>query len=92
MYRLSLTLSLISHLIICFIICQAFADLVIKVLDENDSPPKFKENSYDAAIAENSMAGETVEPVSSKLWFGRSLNYYIREKKKQYVEYIMRLQ
>jgi len=58
-----------------FIICQAFADLVIKVLDENDSPPKFKENSYEAAIAENSMAGEIVVPVSSTFWFGRSVNY-----------------
>lgn len=71
---------LISRLIIFFVICQAFADLVIKVLDENDNPPKFKENSYEAAIAENSMAGETVVPVSSKFWFERSANYYIKKK------------
>lgn len=89
MYYIMSCYFLISHLIICFIICQAFADLVIKVLDENDSPPKFKENSYEAAIAENSMAGEIVVPVSSKFWFGRSVNYYIK-KKKQYVEYIMK--
>ena len=56
----------ISHFI-CFIIFQAFADLVIKVLDENDSPPQFKESSYEAAIAENSIAGKTVVPVSRKL-------------------------
>ena len=55
----------VSHFI-CFTICQAFADLVIKVLDENDSPPQFKESSYEAAIAENSMAGKTVVPVSNK--------------------------
>lgn len=52
-----------SHFI-CLIIFQAFADLVIKVLDENDSPPQFKETSYEATIAENSMAGKTVVPVS----------------------------
>ena len=55
----------VSHCV-SFITCQAFADLVIKVLDENDSPPQFKENSYEAAIAENSMAGKIVVPVSSK--------------------------
>ena len=48
--------------------CQAFADLTIQVLDENDNPPAFKENSYEAAIAENSMAGKTVLPVSGKLF------------------------
>lgn len=45
---------------------QAFADLTIQVLDENDNPPVFKENSYEAAIAENSAAGMTVVPVSGK--------------------------
>ena len=37
------------------------------MLDENDSPPQFKESSYEAAIAENSIAGNTVVPVSRKL-------------------------
>ncbi|KAJ7358979.1 hypothetical protein OS493_019884 [Desmophyllum pertusum] len=41
---------------------KAFADLTIKVLDENDNPPLFKEISYEAAIAENSIAGQTVVP------------------------------
>lgn len=47
--------------------CQAFADLKIQVLDENDNSPMFKENSYEAAIAENSAAGMTVVPVSGKV-------------------------
>lgn len=41
---------------------KAFADLVITVLDENDSPPLFKESSYEASIEENSEAGKTVVP------------------------------
>ena len=36
----------------------------MKVFDENDNPPLFKENSYEAEIAENSLAGTTVVPVS----------------------------
>lgn len=49
-----------------FLSWQAFADLVITVLDENDSPPLFKKSSYEASIEENSEAGKTVVPVSTK--------------------------
>ena len=49
------------------LLSQAFADLVIKVLDENDNPPLFQERSYEAEIAENSIAGTTVLPVSNTL-------------------------
>lgn len=65
-YTMTMNCNFLVPHFICFIICQAFADLIIKVLDENDSPPVFKENSYEAAIAENSLAGKTVVPVSSK--------------------------
>ncbi|XP_015749275.1 PREDICTED: protocadherin Fat 4-like, partial [Acropora digitifera] len=41
---------------------KAFAELVISVLDENDNPPKFQRNSYEAEIAENSPAYTTVKP------------------------------
>lgn len=37
---------------------------MISVLDENDNPPKFQRNSYEAEIAENSPAYTTVVPVS----------------------------
>ncbi|XP_068705618.1 cadherin-23-like isoform X2 [Montipora foliosa] len=41
---------------------KAFAEVVISVLDENDNPPRFKESSYEADVAENSPAGTTVFP------------------------------
>lgn len=60
--------------------CKAFADIIIQVLDENDNPPVFKENSYEAAVAENSIAGTNVVPVSRKL---SSTDIVIRKVRKQ---------